>query len=299
MCPVAPCLRVGRPGWGSASGVKLRFDPTKKWKSFLFFRERFYPVLQAMGVDYRCTYSGVSLLGAEIMAVLTARPVGEQVSELRPIALPIWGEYNGTGGIVESNPGPNAERILEAWQADCEQGRAGVDWEVLGIAPLPILHVETLFALIRANEIHGHEAVLWRGHHLSLAFFESNVAAAAMQGEPAHLRAVLVDQLAPSVLGTQPLVSSIYGELARESATLRCKYGLGFIALGALLETMRAEGLLWSNPEGAIEESESEPALWLTQAFQRFSGNELMVEALEEYANRLLGTDDEPEALVE
>jgi hypothetical protein len=277
---------------GAASGGKSLFDSTKVVKTFLFCGERFYPTFQAMGVDYRCTYSGVSLIGAEIMAVLTARPLASTTSDLRPVALPVWGQYDGTGGIVATNPGPNAERILAAWEADWLDGLATVDWDSLGITPLPIEHVETLFALLRANEIHGHDAIVWRDHYVSLAFFESHVAAAAMQVEPAHLRTVVLEQLAPAVFGPHELVGAIYGDLSRETATLRCKFGLSFIGLGALVEVMRTEGLFWLSPDGAIKESESDPALWLTQAYNKFAADELMVEALEEYGNRLLGTDE-------
>lgn len=241
-----------------------------------------------MIIDYRCSFSGVSLIGAETMVVLTA--CGDAPA---PVSLPLWGSYEGSGVVVNIDEGPNAERILSAWDRDLEASCAFVDWAALDIEPLQIDHIETLIALVMANEYHGLSAVTWQGAGLSLCLLESNVAACIMQDEPAQLHDVRVEDLTAEVLGRHPIAHSIYSQLPYESPKSRCKFGLGALALSSLTQNMALNNKPWARPQGGITEEERDPARWLAEAYLAFADEPALVEALEEYTNQQGAAADE------
>lgn len=209
-----------------------------------------------------------------------------------PISLPLWGSYEGNGVIANVDEGPNAERILTAWNRDLEASCALVDWAALDIEPLQIDHIETLIALVMANEYHGLRAVTWQGTGLSLCLFESNIAACVMQDEPAQLHDVKVEDLTAEVLTRHPLAHSIYSQLSYESPKLRCKFGLSALALGSLRQNMAQNNKVWARPQGGITEVERDPARWLAEAYLAFADEPALVEALEEYTSQQGAADE-------
>jgi len=242
-----------------------------------------------MIVDYRCGLSGLSLLGAETMAVLHT-PMGPGQS--MPCSLPLWGTYDGSGTLVEVQEGPNAELLVRVFSEDLDAGRAQVDWRRLTIAPVPIDHIETLLALIRTNEIHGLGAVTWRGHEPHVALFESNIAAAAMQGEPDLLHGVRIDDLLVAVLGESALAQAIYARIGEDGPKMRCKWGLSLVALAALISELIARGLTFRSPV-PVAEQDRDPAQWLALSYADLREAPLMLEALSEYSSQLLGAESD------
>ena len=243
-----------------------------------------------MIVDYRCALSGVSLLGAEAMAVLLARPQLEK-GPFFSVALPIFGQYDGSLALGDVHEGPNSAAILRAFTQDWAKGRAVVDFEALGVEPFAIDHIETLLSLIRLNQVHASNALFWHGLELDFALFESNVAAAAMQDEPEALLDVASDELVWAVLGRHPLTSSIYLQALSGGPRLRCKYGLSAVALASLALRLRSENLPWSGPGAGYPSEARQPLVWLTEATERWGQDAALVEALEEYASQLSEED--------
>lgn len=234
-------------------------------------------------IDYRCTFSGVSLLGSDCMAVIVAMP-SEDSPDARPIALPLFGRYDGSGTLVDINEGDNAQRILAAFVRDLTEGTATIDWGRLGFSALPIDHVETLLGLLSANVIHRCDAISWCGLKLGVVFFEGNVAAALMQREPLDLASVVVEDLPSRVLASGQLVASIYGTLRQAGPSLRCKYGLSAVALSSLCEAMGRWDRPWSGGARGYVRDQADPARFLAEAYRDFSSDEDLVDALAEYS---------------
>ncbi len=246
-----------------------------------------------MVIDYRCAISGLSLMGAETMAVVLASRDG-QTGTYVPCALPLFGTYDGSGSLVEVSEGPNAEAILGAFNRDLEQGLATVEWTRFSLQPMALDHIETWLGLLRANAIHELDAVSWRGYRLDLAFFESHVAAAHMQAEPQRLFGVPVDKLPQAVFFDHPLASRIYEAAFECGPQLRCKYGLSLVAFASLWEALGPRGADLDGPGYAYPLEASQGALWLAEAYRDLGADEALLEALDDYTSALAGGEDDP-----
>lgn len=227
------------------------------------------------------------------MVVLTASALDAPEGRVLPVSLPVWGRYEGSGVVLDIDEGPNVTRILSGWQSDLVGASAFVDWEALGMEAMEIDHIETLIAVVIANEYHGLNALTWRGARLSLCLFESNIAACLMQGEPESLHKIKVEDLASCVLSNHPIANSIYSELADEGPKLRCKFGLGSVALSSLVEAMNSSNKVWARPKQGITELERDPARWLAEAYLAFADEPDLIEALEEYTTQQGGSADD------
>jgi len=227
------------------------------------------------------------------MAVVVCLPRAGEL-DASPVALPVFGRYDGSGGVVELHEGDNAQRILAAFVRDLEEGRAHLDWGRLGIEPLPIEHMETLLALLSANVIHQCDAITWHGLSLGVALFEGNVAAALMQDEPLELLGTRVEDLPTAVLVQSHCVESIYAALHLAGPSLRCKYGLSFVALASLHAAMKKWAKPWSNAHAGYVRGETDPARFLAEAYRELSSDEGLLDALSEYSSQW-GDEDEAE----
>ncbi len=235
--------------------------------------------------DYRCAFSGVSLLDREVAVVLL-----EQAEESwRPVGLPLFGVYEGMGTVADVNDGPNADLILAAVQKAIEERRVVVDFEAMGLEEQPIDHIETLLGLLACSQIQGDGAARTSEGALGFALLSAHVAAALTENEPDIAQAVLIEEL-PEHIFDSAFGREIYAPLRYQPHRLRCRFGLSLVGLGALDAQMRARKKAWVPPGEGIDLAESEVAVWLAQAMVELGSDESLVDALEEYA----GHDDEP-----
>lgn len=230
--------------------------------------------------DFRCVFSGVSLLGSEVAVVLLQR-LGER---WRPAALPLFGTYEGTGTVAEVNEGPNSELILHALGQD---GSAGVvfDFEAMGLEPQPIEHIETFLGLVACSQLQSGNLVRASEGELGFALLSAHVAAALMEREPELAQETSVEGLGEVIFDSE-LARSIYRQVRAQNHRLRCKFGLSMVGLAALDQSMMAWGKSWTTPGPGIPLEEADAALWLTQATVEFSQDEGIIEALEDYAGQ-------------
>ena len=247
-----------------------------------------------MTVDYRCLVSGVSLLGAETMGLLCAASAAE--GPFLPCALPLWGRYEGNGSLAEVQVGPNAEVIVRAFHDDIRRGEARIDWSDLGVAPVDLDHIETLLAVVRTNSIHGLDAVRWRGRLVDLALVQADVAAALMQDEPARLSRIPVDELPQAVVEGSPIFAEVMRLAFSRGPKMRCKFGLSLVSLASFVDQLDLLGVTLGGPQHGIQLEMSEPARWLAEAYQHFSTNDPMRQALDEYVSGLTTEEDELES---
>lgn len=227
--------------------------------------------------DFRCAFSGVSLLGSEVAVVLIER-VGER---WRPLALPLFGLYEGACTVTEVSDGPNAEMILRA----LGDGGVDIDFKAMGLASGPVEHIETFLDLVACSQLHGDDAVRVGRAPLGFALFSAHVAATLMNEEPQLPLATSVEDLAEVVFESE-FGRHIYRQLGAESHRLRCKFGLSMVGLLALDQHMTARGKVWSPPGPGIPDAEADPALWFTLAVAEFAGDEALIEALEDHAGQ-------------
>lgn len=227
--------------------------------------------------DFRCVFSGVSLLGSEVAVVLLQR-LGDRWC---PAALPLFGLYEGACTVSEVSDGPNAEMILSA----VSEGRVEIDFDAMGLASQPVLHIETFLELIACSQLHGDDAVRSGEGPMGFALLSAHVAAALMNAEPELPLAPSVENLAEDVFESS-FGRQTYRQLGALSHRLRCKFGLSMVGLAALDQSMKAWGKPWSPPGPGIPEEEADPALWLTLATVEFAGDEALIEALEDHAGQ-------------
>lgn len=237
--------------------------------------------------DFRCAFSGVSLLNAEVAVVL----LQESGTIWVPVALPLFGVYEGLGTVGEVNDGPNADLILAWFQAGIEAGQVHVGFDALGIPPQPIDHIETLLSVVACSQLQGQGSV-WtvspstqREGALGFALLSAHVAATLMEDEPTLRPEVQVEDL-PQVVFDSDLGHLIYQPLRHQTHRLRCKFGLSMVGLAALSQGMSAHNRPWGPPGDGILLAESEPALWLAQAMVEFAESPSLIEALEDYAGQ-------------
>lgn len=212
-----------------------------------------------------------------------------------PVALPLFGVYEGVGTVGEVNEGPNADLILAWFQESLRDGGLVVDFDAMGLMPQPIDHIETLLSVVACSQIQGQGAVRTdslsheNGGALGFALLSGHVAATLMEGEPTLRADVRVEDL-PEVVFRLDLGRTIYGPLRHESHRLRCKFGLSMVGLAALDQGMTAWNRHWAPPGGGIVLADAEPSLWLAQAMLEFANSPSLIEALEDYSTQ---SDDE------
>lgn len=231
--------------------------------------------------DYRCAYTGVSLLNSEVAAVLLV----ESSAGWRPISLPLFGVYEGLGTVGEVNEGPNADLILAWFQREFEEGKMRVDFAGMGLAPQDIDHIETLLSLIACSQIHGEGAVRTQDGDLGFALVSAHVAATLMEGEPELPGEIPVERLYQVVFDSEH-ARRIYRPVEHESHRLRCKFGLSMVGLSALDQAMKARQRSWAPPGLGVPLADAEPALWLAEALAEFASSPSIVEALEDYSGQ-------------
>ncbi len=231
--------------------------------------------------DYRCAFSGLSLLDAEVVVVIIER----HGSTWRPISLPLFGIYEGTGTVAEVTEGPNSELLVSALSDGADGGDVRFDFSKMGLSPQPIDHIETLLSWLAVSQIQGDGAIRSTEGALGFALLSAHVAAALMAGEPDLPLERSVDELSEVVFESE-LGRAIYRPVRRHSHRLRAKFGLSLVGLAALCEQMRSHGMAWTPPGEGIPIEASQKALWLAEATLSFAGDELLIEALEEYAGQ-------------
>lgn len=231
--------------------------------------------------DFRCAFSGVSLLNSEVAAVLLEETDGGW----RPVALPLFGVYEGIGTVSDVNDGPNAELILSWFQSGLDGRKVEIDFAALGLAPQAVDHIETLLSLVACSQFEGGGAVRTAEGALGFALLSAHLAASLMEAEPELPLEVPVERLSEIVFDSE-LGRAIYEPLRHESHRLRCKFGLSMIGLAALDQALRARGRKWGPPGSGIAVSDAEPALWLAEALLAFAESPSIIEALEDYAGQ-------------
>jgi hypothetical protein len=231
--------------------------------------------------DFRCAFSGVSLLNAEVVAVLLLK----EGTHFRPFSLPLFGVYEGHGTVAEVNEGPNADLILAWFQQGLAEERVQVDFAAMGLKPQAIDHIETLLSLVACSQIQGGEAVRASEGQLGFALLSAHIAATLMEGEPALPSENSVEDL-PRVVFDSELGRCVYSPLRHESHRLRCRFGLSMVGLAALDQAKKARGRPWCPPGSGIEIEDAEPALWLAGALVEFADSAELVAAIEDYSRQ-------------
>ena len=232
--------------------------------------------------DFFCSFSKLSLTYRETgFIILSTADDGT----FKPAALPVWGRYNGLGGLDDIEDGPNADLILAGFQDLYQQGELKVNFESMGLPVYEIDSLELLVSLFFCAQLHAPDAIQLSGRPLRFALVSAHLAAQLMEQEPQEQSFALKLEDLPSFIFAQShFGQKIYALLEAQSLKLRCRFGLSLIGLQALSESLKLRSLLLLPPGPAEQFKPAEQSALLLNALEQFADDEVLLEALSEYA---------------
>jgi len=204
--------------------------------------------------DYRCMVTGVSLKGAVAALVLLA-PDG---AKLRPIALPVFGEYNRLGAI-DVKPDENSTAIWTFFSAEAVAGNVvgnenGLDWA----------DCESLLGAIERGVTEADVYLTLAVEPISFALISQAI-----------WRAIVSKTADDGVFRPHPTFARIYAgasDACRENA----------VALAQVDTFLRTTGCDWTKPIDPGQHYE-EVRTFLDEAKRSFSQSPIILKGLADY----------------
>ncbi|MGC4094579.1 MAG: hypothetical protein QM756_43015 [Polyangiaceae bacterium] len=215
-------------------------------------------------------------------------PLLEVDGKYQPAALPIWGTYDGYGGIDVVEPGPHAIRFQAAFSNLLHRGIISVSWaRMREPSVVPATLNETCRILERAL-VHDERALTCDGRVLSFAMISTYVAQLfkpeSLAGDSGETD---LDARARMACGSLEPAASVFDGLSQEVPSLRLAFGSMFTSFIRFKQWLQRSGIIWSPPRETSQYTTSERLGFLAAARERFSKEPAVLSGLDDYEHEL------------
>lgn len=231
--------------------------------------------------DCRCMASGVSLKGADAVAVLLQLSSGA----FRPVALALTGSYDRLGTIGGVTDDANARLISAYFLAKRSSGEFVIDEPYWSKSRCPITNIENLLWGFERNTNDNPEAAVLNGAPVVAALTSRRVWDAIVRAAPHDERADSA-RFAALFSGVSVAEEMYRGHLARVGEQLR--------ELSAVSAFLATRGIEWTPTEAGGQDYADEMRDCLASARERYKDCPAVLDGLRDYereVSELLGSE--------